>query len=97
MGRDLDSDAADARPPKKKHHVFRWVFLALQLVFLLWIVVGVHHGAQTSCGTLSAQDCHNVHDVGGTIATGLIVGLWAATDVIVGGTYAIFRLATRGK
>src|SRR5580704_8839167 len=83
-----------ARPPKKRH-VFRWVFLGVQLAFLLWIVVGVHSGSQTSCGTLSAQDCHNAHAVGGTIATGLIVTMWAAVDIIMGSTYAIFKLARR--
>jgi hypothetical protein len=27
--------------PRKKRHVFRWVFLAIQALFLIWIITGI--------------------------------------------------------
>ncbi len=36
-----------------------------------------------------------MHEVGTTIGTGVIVFVWALADIIVGGGYAVYRLATR--
>lgn len=84
---------------KRKHrHIFRWVFLAMQVVFLLWVILGAHAGQSTNCGTgMNASDCQSAKDAGTTIGVGIVVALWVAADVIVGGTYLIYRLASRKR
>lgn len=82
-------------PPKKRKRIFLWVFLAVQLIFIIWIATGANSAQSTSCSGLSAQDCQNAKDVGTTIGVGLIIFLWAAVDVILGLTYGVYRLARR--
>jgi hypothetical protein len=41
------------------------------------------------------KTCKDAGDVGTTIGVGLIIGLWAAVDVILGFTYVVYRLASR--
>jgi ABC-type Fe3+ transport system permease subunit len=87
----------DAQPPKKKRRIFMWTFLVIQAVFLLWIILGVRSGAGTpdDCGTLSKVSCNEAENTGTAIAVGLIVALWAAVDIILGISYAIYRIARR--
>jgi hypothetical protein len=83
-------------PPKKKRHVFRWVFLAAQVLFLIWIITGLATTAHPShCGSLDTQTCRSASDVGRTIGVGLVVFFWVAFDIIVGGTYAVWKLVSR--
>ena len=73
-----------AQPAKKKHHIFRWFFLALQALFILWIVTGANatkHG--TNCGTLSQTTCDQAAHVGGGIGIALIIIVWFIVDVVV--------------
>lgn len=83
-------------PAKKKHRVFWWIFLAIQILFLVWIITGAnsHTG---SCNGLNAHGCAAATDAGKAIGVGLIIGLWVAADIIIGGTYAIYRLTRRGR
>jgi hypothetical protein len=103
---------AQPQQPKKKRRVFPWVFLAIQAIFLIWLIVGIH-GNVNHLSSHSAADCraHNNYffgslkecvntsnsatEVGTTIGAGLVIGLWVATDVIVGGSYLIWRVAKR--
>ncbi|GGQ56352.1 hypothetical protein Saso_70170 [Streptomyces asoensis] len=39
--------------------------------------------------------CEDASEVGTTIGVGLIIGLWAAVDIILGFTYVVYRLANR--
>ncbi|MCX5423676.1 hypothetical protein [Streptomyces sp. NBC_00078] len=39
--------------------------------------------------------CEDAGGAGTTIGVGLIIGLWAAVDAILGFTYVVYRLATR--
>ncbi|MFF4537906.1 hypothetical protein [Streptomyces aureus] len=87
-------------PPKKRHRVFFWFFLAVQILFLVWVIAGVASGNGTdeSCSGLtgdSLKACQDAGDVGTTIGVGLIVAFWVATDFILALTYAIYRFATR--
>ncbi|MFF3333721.1 hypothetical protein ACFYWX_29935 [Streptomyces sp. NPDC002888] len=86
--------------PKKRRRVFLWLFLAVQIVFLIWVITGAASGSGTpeECRGMTGDDlklCEDAGDVGTTIGVGLIVGLWAAVDVILGFTYVVYRLATR--
>ena len=44
--------------PRKKRHVFLWIFLTVQALFIIWIIAGsASHGPDT--GTQVAQLCDN--------------------------------------
>ncbi|MER6961510.1 hypothetical protein [Streptomyces sp. NPDC000618] len=86
--------------PKKRRRIFLWLFLAIQILFLIWVITGAASGSGTpeGCQGLTGNDlklCEDAGDVGTTIGVGLIIGLWAAVDVILGFTYVVYRLATR--
>ncbi|MGW8795241.1 hypothetical protein ACWGND_32620 [Streptomyces althioticus] len=87
-------------PPRRKHRVFLWVFLAIQVVFLVWVIWGITQGSGTpeQCRGRTGDDldlCNSASDAGTAIGVGLVIAVWAAVDVILGITYAIYRLATR--
>ncbi|MER5307563.1 hypothetical protein ABT034_07215 [Streptomyces sp. NPDC002773] len=88
---------ATGTPPRKKARVFLWVFLAIQVLFLLWAILGASSGAGTpdDCGTLDQKTCNDAESAGTAIGVGLLILLWAAVDVILGVSYAIYRLAKR--
>lgn len=74
----------DVQPRKKR--VFLWFFLAVQAIFVLWLVVGL--STADTGGDAAAE-------AGTAIGAALIVTLWAVVDFILGVTYAIYRLARR--
>ncbi|MFF5341831.1 hypothetical protein ACFY4H_14085 [Streptomyces althioticus] len=87
-------------PPRRKHRVFLWVFLAIQVVFLVWVIWGITQGSGTpeQCRGRTGDDldlCNSASDAGTAIGVGLVIAVWAAVDVILGITYGIYRLATR--
>lgn len=101
-GSPPDSPHRDQTParPKKRRRVFLWIFLAIQILFLIWVITGAASGSGTpeECRGLTGDDlelCEDANDVGTTIGVGLVIGLWAAVDVILGFTYVVYRLATR--
>ncbi|WP_327392569.1 hypothetical protein OG533_19760 [Streptomyces sp. NBC_01186] len=80
--------------------MFLWFFLAVQLIFLAWIIIGGMSGSGTpaECRGLTGtelQNCKDAADAGTTIGVGLIIVVWAAVDFILLATYAVFRLAKR--
>jgi hypothetical protein len=74
-----------------------WFFLAVQVAFLLWVIFGARTGAgqPSDCGTLDAKTCNDAANTGTAIGVGLVIILWAVTDIILGITYAVIRLARR--
>ncbi|WP_405759628.1 hypothetical protein OG234_14285 [Streptomyces sp. NBC_01420] len=99
----------EARPPgsgtgtgtgteKKRHRIFLWFFLAVQALFLVLVIVGAGSNDDSSCKGMAGdalKTCQDAGDVGTTIGVGLIIGLWAAVDLILGITYGVYRLARR--
>ncbi|MFE0204593.1 hypothetical protein [Streptomyces sp. NPDC058985] len=86
--------------PKKRRRVFLWVFLAVQILFLIWVVSGAASGsgAPAECRGRTGDDlalCEDASDVGTAIGVGLAIALWAAADLILGITWFVFRLAGR--
>ncbi|MBO7936327.1 hypothetical protein JTP77_010220 [Streptomyces sp. S9] len=84
----------------KRRRVFLWLFLAVQILFLIWVIAGIASGSDDSgsCEGLTGDSlelCQDAGDLGTTIGVGLIVGFWVAADFILGLTYVIYRLATR--
>lgn len=86
-----------AEPAKKKRRIFPWVFLAIQILFLVWAIAGGHSAATDTshCGSLSAQDCKSASEAGAGIGIALVIILWAVVDVILGMVYIVFRLSRR--
>lgn len=91
------SAAAPTEPPKKKRRIFVWVFLAIQVLFLIWVIAGASSGSgqPDNCGTLSARTCNDASDAGTAIGVFLIIVFWAVVDIILGITYGVWRLAKR--
>ncbi|MBQ0868119.1 hypothetical protein KBZ21_00765 [Streptomyces sp. A73] len=80
--------------------MFLWFFLAVQLIFLIWIIAGGMSGSGTpaQCRGLTGmelQDCKDAADAGTAIGVGLIIVIWAAVDFILVATYGVYRLAKR--
>ncbi|MFI6087666.1 hypothetical protein [Streptomyces sp. NPDC051218] len=84
-------------PGRKRSRWFMWAFLAVQLLFLLWVIFGAgsSSGAPDDCGTLDAQTCNDAETAGTAIGVGLVIFLWALVDIILGISYAVVRLARR--
>ena len=82
---------------KKKKRVFMWVFLAVQAIFLIWIITGVsgNSGHATDCGSLSQADCDAAADIGTGIGVFLIIGVWFFVDCFMAVAYAVYRMAKR--
>ncbi|BFP51441.1 hypothetical protein SCMC78_12480 [Streptomyces sp. CMC78] len=82
---------------------FFWVFIAIQALFVAWIVTGSIEVAKSwpECEGLAGFELELCQaettgtEIGTALGIGFIVFLWAATDVIVGGAYAIYRLAKK--
>lgn len=74
------------QPPQKRRHVFRWFFIAVQVIFLIWIIAGAHagHTSTTDCGTLSVADCQSAKDAGTAIGVGIIIAFWIGIDIVLG-------------
>lgn len=76
----------------KRRHIFRWFFLAVQALFVVWLIAGTTsaaNSASNSCG--NTQLCHDSAAAGAGIGAMLIIVLWVAADVILGVGYLIFR------
>lgn len=97
-------------PPRKRRRVFPWVFLAIQVLFVIWVVAGaasggsIHSDAAAYCHAhpnqyISFSQCVSDYGggakVGAAIGVGLVVVLWAVVDIILGISYGIYRLARR--
>jgi hypothetical protein len=67
----------------RKRRIFPWAFLALQLVFVAWIITGIVGAAQTDCGSLDVDTCNSAKTIGGGIGIVAILFVWVLVDVIV--------------
>lgn len=97
MSTDLQPPPTPEPPLKHRRRVFPWVFLAVQVFFLVWVIAGGHNAAGTNCNGLSANSCDTARQVGTTIGVGLIIAFWAAVDIILGITYLLFRITRKGR
>lgn len=68
-----------AAPPQKKHRIFLWVFLAIQALFILWLVTGIRGAANEDEGVVAI----------------LILTLLFFVDAIMGVVYGVYRLAKK--
>jgi len=77
--------------------IFSYVILAVNLLFLIWIIAGVagSSGHATDCGTLDQSTCDAARNVGTSIGVGIVIGLWVAVDVILGIIWLVTRSSKR--
>lgn len=84
-----------AEKPRKKRRIFLWFFLAIQVLFLVWIFAGVGGSEATDCGTLSKKACQDATDIGTGLGVALILVFWCIVDFLLAVGYVIYRLARR--
>ncbi len=84
-------------PVKKKRRIFLWVFLAVQVLFLVWIIAGIagNSGTATGCEGLDQATCEDAQDVGTAIGVAGLIVFWAIVDIILGVGYGVYKLAKR--
>lgn len=84
------SEPERQEPPRKKrkYHIGMWLFLLLQVLFLVWICVGL---STSNCHGQDADAC----SAGTAIGIGVVLLLWAVADVISGSIWLIVYLARR--
>lgn len=71
---------------------FTWVILAINALFLAWIIGGAVSASHQECSSgLSADTCQAASAIGTGIGVALIVGLWVAVDIILGLLWLITR------
>jgi hypothetical protein len=92
----LAYQAPAAPTPRKKRRVFMWVFFAVQVIFIIWLIsagVTTDHSV-THC---TGVDCKGATEAGSAIGVALIVVFWVVVDLLLAIPYAIYRLAARSR
>lgn len=101
---DRNSDPASglADKPKKRKRIFMWFFLAVQALFIVWLIAGaMQPGASEACkGIITSEfytqdDCETAYAAGQGIGFIAILGIWAVVDFLLVLTWAVIRLARR--
>ncbi|WP_030769879.1 MULTISPECIES: hypothetical protein [unclassified Streptomyces] len=88
--------------PRKPRRIFFWVFLTVQILFLVGIIAAVNDAPDLpdSCVGMTGDAlrlCKDSGEVGTAIGVGLLIALWAAVDIILATTYGIHRLSRRQR
>jgi hypothetical protein len=81
------------KPPRKRRRVFMWFILAVNVLFLWWIIAGVGGNADNCAGEVgqALEDCQTATNIGTGIGVVFIIFLWAMVDVILGVIYFVTR------
>ena len=85
--------------PKIRPHwrKMTWVVLGFNVLMVIWIVAGAasatHNPQCAHTAVLGAKACQNAANAGAGIGVGLLIGLWAFGDVILG----VLWMVTRGR
>lgn len=69
----------------------KWVFILFNILMIIWLIVGFSSATEGYEQMSEAQQAGTA--IGTTIGVGLILGIWAAGDVILG----MFVFFTRPK
>ncbi len=96
QGQEWQGEPAAVKKKKKKR-LFLWFFLAIQAIFIIWIITGINASSNdtSTCGSLSAKACQDAHNAGAGIGVFLIIVLWVLVDIILGIGYGVYKLASR--
>jgi hypothetical protein len=73
-----------------------WVILAVQVLFVIWIISGVNTASKDTCPQDQYSDmCKGAEAIGTGIGIGLIIFLWALIDVILGVVWMVTNKSKR--
>src|ERR1700733_9653562 len=73
-----------------------WVILAVQVLFVIWIISGVNSASKDACPPDQYSDmCKGAEAVGTGIGIGIIIFLWALIDVILGVVWMVTNKSKR--
>ena len=106
QGYGYPSPPGHAAPRRKKRRIFLWIFLAVQALFLIWLIAGIAsaaHGIPAYChqGThsqfIGVKGCTSASQAGAALGAAAIIVFWMVVDVILGIGYGVYKLATRGR
>ena len=90
-----------ASPPRRRRRVFLWVFLAVQAIFLVWVIGGSvsGHSAAVHCHDrfLTHAQCASAANTGTAIGVVLVIVFWMVVDVILGVSYGVYKLSQRRR
>ena len=81
--------------PRKKKRIFMWFFLAVQILFLIWIITGINNVGHSICDQMTAETCQNVKGAAGSIGVFIIVFFWMMVDFILAIGYGVYKMARR--
>jgi hypothetical protein len=71
--------------------IIKWLFIGFNILMLIWLIAGF--GATGEVMDQAVSDAEQAGAaIGATIATGMLLGVWAVGDIILG----ILVLLTRG-
>lgn len=101
----MDYDERPIAPAvKKKKRVFMWVFLAVQVLFIFWLIAGVSGAGDAvaeSCSPdklseyFTKADCEAASQVGAGIGFAMVLVLWAIVDFLLAIVWLVVKLARR--
>jgi len=87
--------------PRKRRRVFLWIFLAVQALFIVWVIGGSvsGHSSAVHCHDqfLTHAQCASAANAGTAIGVVLVIVFWMVVDVILGVSYGVYKLATRSR
>jgi hypothetical protein len=99
VSHDFAMTPAPEAPKRKRRRVFLWVFLAIQVAFIIWIIsagaAGDHSTTHCVAKGLTTGECKGTSEAATGIAIFLQIVIWIVVDFFVALTYAIYRLARR--
>ena len=77
--------------------MFFWIFMLVQLLFIVWIIAGIAGagGTPDDCGSLDSETCNDAEDIGTGIGVFLVFIFWVIVDFLLAVCYGIYRLAKR--
>ncbi len=76
------------RSAPRETHVLPWVIVAVNVLFLAWMMFGVSSVASSTCTSSMTQLACDAARAGSSSLGALMAGLiWAAVDVILGGIW----------
>lgn len=96
-GATYPSHSQAAPPAKKKRRIFMWFFLALQALFIIWIISAIAGagGDPSDCGSLSKETCNDAEAVGTGIGVAFIFVIWIVVDFLLFIPWVVIKLARR--
>src|SRR3954453_19209344 len=89
--------SAGVFPRFPRFRVFTWIILAINVLFLIWIIGGTSSAADNCDGEVgdALSACEAGTAIGAGIGAAMIIGLWVAVDIILGIIWLITRPKTR--